>query len=203
MTAYDYLVTTLFWLPGIVLTLLVMTVLDLKFPPPKSGKNFSVQHHIIGILFLIPGVVSFFTGRTDAGYIPQLLGLLYLWTVFFAWRLKKSSLKYNAEASPILVLLLAPMSLAFAFTVGVESGYRDMKRTEPTYQLRVKGRTDVPVVMLRALDKGALAREMSSSRVNFHRWENIEFFARDVPPTLTSQSCRYFGFLCGWRDTTP
>jgi len=197
----DYLKSALLWLPTIAITYFVMATLtvlqwraeDFRFGPQRG--QWLV--HLIGLNFVALAAIAFFYNSPVDAWIIYSIAIAYVWSQIVGYVTKHDEVPKRVTFGALALIMFLPMGLAFAYSSGVGEGRRDLsKRNEPTYTLTSKGKDERtrPVILLRALDKGALVRDQGD--VQFYGWGDVLSLQLSPKPSDNSHGCQFFGFRC-------
>ncbi|MBR0962237.1 hypothetical protein [Bradyrhizobium japonicum] len=197
----DYLKSALLWLPTIAITYFVMATLtvlqwraaDFNLRPQRGEWML----HLVGLNFVALSAISFFYNSPIEAWTVYSIAIAYLWSLIVGYVARHEEVPKRFTFGALLLIMFLPTGLAFAYSFGTSEGRRDLsKRNEPTYTLTIKGKYERtrPVILLRALDKGALVRDQNE--VQFYGWGDVLSLQLSPQPSDSSHSCRLFGVHC-------
>ncbi len=197
LTATDYFTNAILWLPVAALTAIGWINYDwiwkqTPVPKKKEWRSWILPTIIIGIpvlcfVFLPEGPPTFY-----------FMLFLYLWVLFSNRFISVE----NAEIALYVELLKLvkigiPVCVAL-FTLGYISAKSDLNSFSGAYVIRLTNQGE-PIlrIPLRNFDKGLLARDAITNRIEFIRWDAIRSVSK--PSELDSGmalGCRWFGIWC-------
>jgi hypothetical protein len=220
MSATDYLVSSLSWLPlFVVITFAgvvgVLALIRWSGGRPHSemretSKPYRRLSHVMELLFgsgtaIATAVVVVLFGNP---YDLRLIGgLISVSSVAFVVWLAKTEIFRSVITLPVYII--APGAFVFvalAFVYGRWDGYHDLTRPVNVHTLKVKDNSTevVKFVVLRLLTAGVLVRKLDEQRIQFYRWDQIETLSREFGP-LDSRSvvCRLLKWDCPTIPAAP
>jgi hypothetical protein len=98
----------------------------------------------------------------------------------------------------LIVILVVPVMLVFAFAGGIRDGASAVRAKEPNVTAKLENeQLEKSWVMLRALASGILFKEPAKDQIRFIKWADIAAIQEKAPP-LSHQGllCRVFGVAC-------
>jgi hypothetical protein len=105
----------------------------------------------------------------------------------------------------ITTIGVVPLLFGFTFMTGLTDGGAALRQTDNIYLVKLKEENDEkkwPV--LRNLTRGLLVHDTLTTRVIFHKWEDISVLSRwAYPPMNLAPSCKYLGINCRFETITP
>jgi hypothetical protein len=212
MTATDYLVSALSWMPTLGIAILVLTILSLAFLrwtggrpvdqmriESKQYRRFSlVMDTIFGGAFsgAVAGAVILFGNPYDLRFAQSAVALALV--TFFIWLGKREI--FENVFTPLVILFVGLFLLLMfnAYVTGRVDGYLALTNQQNVHNLKLKdSSSETKVSVLRLLSEGVLARKLDEQKVLFYRWDWIEALSLDfVPPDSRSLACRELNFSC-------
>jgi tellurite resistance protein TehA-like permease len=197
----DYLKSALLWLPTIAITYFVMatfTVLqwraeDFRFGPQRG----QWMVHLVGVNFLALAILSFFVSLPVDAWLVYSIAIAYVWSQIVGYVARHEEVPKRFTFGALVLIMFLPMGLAFAYSSGVREGSRDLfQRNEPTYTMISKGKEERTrsVILLRALEKGALVRDQAD--VQFYGWGDVLTLQLSPKPADHPHGCQLFGIRC-------
>jgi hypothetical protein len=220
MSATDYLVSALSWMPLVLISFLVVAVLSLAFVRFTEGrsptelrsstdKRFRVLASVMDTFFGFTAAFAFAVSAILFGNLYQLYlaqGLVAIATVTFLFWLGKFQLFERALTFPIILLLSLLVGLfTISFVAGRGDGYRDLTTNRNIHAVTLKSSPEsVNMSVLRLLNAGVLARKPEEQKILFIRWDQIEVLSLEFTKLDTrSLICRLVGWDCPTNRTAP
>jgi hypothetical protein len=203
VTPSDYLKSALLWLPAIVITYFIMatlTLLEWRASDFRFGERSRASKwitHILGVNFVVLSLISFFYSTPVEGWFVYSIAIAYVWSQIMEYMFSHHEVLSRFTLAAVLLVLFMPIGLSFAYASGMTEGRRDLlQRNEPTYTLTSKGKDERtrPVILLRALEMGALVRDQAD--VQFYGWGDVLMLQLSPKPSDQSHSCQFFGIRC-------
>jgi hypothetical protein len=220
MSATDYLVSALSWMPLVFVCILMVALLSLTFVRFTEGrqptelrsstdKRFRVLVFVMDTFFGPAAAFGFATAAILWGNLYQLYlaeSLMALATVAFLFWLSKFQLFERALTSPIILLLSLLVNLFIvSFVAGRGDGYLDLTTNRNIHAVTLKGSPEsVNMSVLRLLNAGVLARKPDEQKILFIRWDQIAALSLEFTKLDTrSLICRLVGWDCPTNRTAP
>jgi hypothetical protein len=162
-----------------------------QFVAPLDRKNpnadvFNVSLALtIGVLLLY-GVQSLARAQDWSMFFADLF--IVLWAILAWVCLKRFRETVDKLARPTRALLLiTPIAIAVAYTVGVQDGYRDLGTPTELYVVETS-KEKLKIGLLRRFDKGILVRNPLENTNQFMRWEEVRSISHDSAPDKGSRN---------------
>jgi hypothetical protein len=202
VTASDYFVNAILWLPFAVLTALAWINLKdffLNVPSPVLRKW---RTWIVPLLFFC-GTLFVFLFLQDGFPAMYFILIAYIWIVVF----DKLGPTIEAENQFGIVLKnLVKFGVVFSmgfFTLGYMSAQEDSKKLD-AYEITMKESGEIKRwVPLRNFDKGVLFRNPISNTVSFVKWDDIASINKYLGNPAEPMGCIWFGWNCRKERITP
>ena len=198
LTTYDYLVSTLAWLPSLIIVWFFLGLIYYKAGPAQLARStlHSWVYNSVGGLFVLSALATFFAGGAIRVRAPftYTVAFLYLWGSVSG----RVAPRLNQVPAEIAALCLgAPILLSIALGYGVSAGYQALEINDQTYSLLLREeREPYKVVLLRDLEKGILVRPAGTTEIIFYPWDRIARLSHPVTIPTQSHSCEIFGWPC-------
>jgi hypothetical protein len=203
MTAYDYLTTTLSWLPA---SIAIMLFVAFGQPPQNYGKFIHNIHawqiHMLGVTSIMNALMAFLFNR--GVFTPPssyLLVVVYIFSVASNRYIKRLEV-IGSGTERFLVFYTIVFILLMAYGGGLSDAYTALRAKEPIFTLSIKGQVRSAIV-LRNIEKGVIARSPESSRIEYFKCVDIDVFASDASLPTQSDACRLLGIFCNIDPKAP
>jgi hypothetical protein len=194
----DYLSNAIGWLPYLILLFVGWGVwIAYQFVAPVDRKKDPDAPDVFNVsLALAAGILLFLglDGLLWAQDWPMFVADLFiaLWAVL-AWVCLKRFRRTvdTVSRSTRAILLIAPVAIAFAYTVGGRDGYRDQSTPTELYVVETS-KEKLKMGLLRSFDKGILVRNPVENTNQFIRWEEVRSIRHDSAPKGSRNLCSLY-----------
>ncbi len=182
----DILTSYSLWVPGLG-TLFLIYCLDLFFQHIENTETAKIKRHkkLIKHLLRLPHLILLvaLTAMLCADYIfalklrplLQWVAVSYLWisltSIFFIFK----PFKTRTNKYLLSFFIYIPVILGLMFTLGLDKSTLDRRISSPNANIYFLGQEDQPLAttLLRHLERGLLAKDVSSQHFQLYLWEDI------------------------------
>ena len=212
MTATDYLVSALQWMPLIAALSFFVVLAGMAAWAWRGDRSHEEMRELspgyrritsyLDVLFSTWVVVGFATAAILFGNPYDLRTATGLWsatvTAFFLWLTKFKMFSQLRTVPAFFFVTGLPILVVYAFLTGRANAYYDLTIPQTDFELTLSGDLgEARVSVLRLLSEGALVKIASSKSVAFYRWEAIKNLSHETAlPDPRSLVCRMTGFGC-------
>jgi hypothetical protein len=188
----DYLSNAIGWLPYLLFLFFGWGLwIAYQFVAPLDRKNrnadvFNVSLALTIWVLLLYGVQSLARAQDWSMFFADIF--IVLWAVLAWVCLKRFRETVDKLARPTRALLLiTPIAIAVAYTVGVQDGYGDLGTPTDLYVVETS-KEKLKIGLLRRFDKGILVRNPIENTNQFMRWEEVRSISHDRAPDKGSRN---------------
>lgn len=213
MSATDYLVSALSWMPFIGISLFIVGVAMLSFARLAQGRSHpelleSSKHYR---RVFAPMLDTLFGSATAFGLAlavllfgnPYRLGwaqnIVSVGLVSFLFWLQKLDLFARFLTGPVILMVSGlPVLMTMSYVSGRDDGYLALAFDRNVHLMKLKSSVEPEnISVLRLMNAGLLGRRIEVPKLHFFRWDQIEELTLEyTPPDPRSLVCRLFGWDC-------
>jgi hypothetical protein len=220
MSATDYLVSALSWMPLLGVVLFLTALATAAFARWTEGRTHDemISTSKAYRRFAYPAMNALFGSTTVFAVAITILlfgnpyvlnasmGLASFGAVTFLFWLKKFEPFGRILTFPVFLIASGlPVLLLLAFVTGRSDAYYDLTFRGNVHAMRLKNSLEAAnAVVLRLLAAGVLARKPDEHEIQFYRWDQIETLSVEFTP-LDSRSlvCRLLNWSCPPTPAVP
>jgi len=201
LTTTDYLTNDALWLPIAVFT--VYNNIDWwrfapQGPPKMNWKSKGTWIWLVVGVGLFIGWLTLVTWPLPfLALITTLLWVSIIWSHMWRGYANKITAEEPFKTPFIEAMRLGPVFLIGMFLYGSVDANKDLTRIDNPYLFKFKNQ-DAPKLelFLRNFDKGVLIRDAVSNRIQFYRWENIDWISAVAATPTRTPWCWVTGLMC-------